>query len=452
MLFSKTRIQVVTALTACALALTACGGASPASTGGASLGVTDAKSSEPAKKDAKPIELSFYFPVAVGGPLTKIFDSLADQFNKENKEGITVKPIYTGSNQDTLMKAQTAVMGGTPPDLMLSSSTDLFTLLDMDAIIPLNDLAAKDGGDAYLKDFYEGFMANAQTGGKTYSIPFQRSTIILYYNKEAFKEAGLDPNKPPQNYQELTEYAKKLTKPGRWGIEISSTDYVGWMFQALALQNGKNLMDQDGKKVFINTPENVEALQFWIDLIKKEKVMPEGATNWATIPSDFTSGKTAMMYHTTGNLGAVKNGAKFEFGTAFLPAGKNFGTPVGGANLYIFKGIAKERQEAAWTYIRWLTQPERLAQFSIDTGYVAPTRSSNETEIMKKYIASFPQAVTARDQLKYASASFSTHNSGEVGKVLNDRLQSAIVGTVPPAEALKNAQEAAEKLLAPFNK
>ncbi|TVY10155.1 ABC transporter substrate-binding protein [Paenibacillus cremeus] len=439
-------MMLAIALTGSMLALSACGGAAPA-TGG-----SGAKSTEAEKKASKPIELQFYFPVAVGGPLTKIFDSLAEQFNKENKDGITVKPIYTGSNQDTLVKAQTAVMGGTPPDLMLSSSTDLFTLMDMDAIIPLNDLIAKDGGDAYIKDFYEGFMANAQTGGKTYSIPFQRSTIILYYNKDAFKEVGLDPNKPPQNYQELTEYAKKLTKPGRWGLEISSTDYIGWMFQALALQNGKNLMDQDGKKVFFNTPENVKALQFWIDLIKKDKVMPEGATNWATIPSDFNSGKTAMMYHTTGNLGAVKSGAKFEFGTAFLPAGKNFGTPVGGANLYIFKGIAKERQEAAWKYIRWLTQPDRLAQFSIDTGYVAPTRSSNETEAMKKYIASFPQAVTARDQLQYAAASFSTHASGEVGKIWNDSLQSAITGDVPPAEALKKAQDASEKVLAPFNK
>ncbi|CAG7598265.1 sn-glycerol-3-phosphate-binding periplasmic protein UgpB [Paenibacillus solanacearum] len=446
MVFSNARSIIVTVLIACLLLFTACGAPAAPSAGGNTPG------GDTAPKSNKPIELSFYFPVAVGGPLTKIFDSLAEQFNKENKDGITVKPIYTGSNQDTLIKAQTAVMGGTPPDLMLVSSTDLFTLLDMDAIIPLNDLIAKDGGDAYIKDFYEGFLANAQTGGKTYSIPFQRSTIILYYNKDAFKEVGLDPNKPPQNYQELTEYAKKLTKPGRWGIEISSTEYIGWMFQALALQNGKNLMDQDGKKVFFNTPENVKALQFWIDLIKKEKVMPEGATNWATIPSDFMSGKTAMMYHTTGNLGAVKNGAKFEFGTAFLPAGKNFGTPVGGANLYIFKGIAKERQEASWKYIRWLTQPERLAQFSIDTGYVAPTRSSNETEIMKKYIASFPQAVTARDQLKYASASFSTHNSGEVGKIWNDNLQSAITGTATAAEALKKAQEAAEKVLAPFNK
>ncbi|TBL70924.1 ABC transporter substrate-binding protein [Paenibacillus thalictri] len=447
------RFILTTVLIICLVALSACSSAAPASApSSAPAGGSAAKSPEPEKKPSKPIELSFFFPVAVGGPLTKIFDSLADQFNKENKDGITVKPIYTGSNQDTLIKAQTGVMGGTPPDLMLVSSTDLFTLLDMDAIIPLDDLIAKDGGDAYIKDFYEGFMANAQTGGKTYSIPFQRSTIILYYNKEAFKEVGLDPEKPPQNYKELVEYSKKLTKPGRWGIEISSTDYIGWMFQALALQNGKNLMDQDGKKVFFNTPENVEALQFWIDLIKKEKVMPEGATNWATIPSDFTSGKTAMMYHTTGNLGAVKSGAKFEFGTAFLPAGKNYGTPVGGANLYIFKGIAKERQEAAWKYIRWLTQPERLAQFSIDTGYVAPSRSSNETDVMKKYIASFPQAVTARDQLKYAAASFSTHNSGEVGKIWNDNLQAAITGTVPPAEALKKAQEAAEKVLAPFNK
>ncbi|RYD05800.1 hypothetical protein N752_07870 [Desulforamulus aquiferis] len=78
-----------------------------------------------------------------------------------------------------------------------------------------------------------------------------------------------------------------------------------------------------------------------------------------------------MMYHTTGNLTNVKNNAKFDFGVAFLPAKKNYASPTGGGNFYVFKGISEDKQEAAWKFIRWMTEPERAAQWSIDTGYVA---------------------------------------------------------------------------------
>ncbi len=410
-----------------------------------------AKPVEPApKKD--PVEITFFFPVAVGGPITKIMDQLGEEFNKAHPD-IRVKPVYTGSYAETMTKAATAFQGKTPPDVAALSSTELHTLMDMDAIIPLDDYIAKDGGDKYKKDFYEAFMLNGQVGGKTYSIPFQRSTIVLYYNKDAFKEAGLDPEKAPKNYAELLDYAKKLTKDGRWGIELPSTAFTHWVFQAFALQNGKNVMNQEGTKVFFDTPENVKALEYWVSLAKTHKVMPEGTIEWGTIPSDFISGKTAMMYHTTGNLTRVKNEAKFNFGTAFLPAGeKGFGTPVGGGNLYIFKGISKEKQDAAWKFIKWMTEPSRMGQFSIDTGYVAPMKSAYETEVLKKYVAGFPQAIVARDQLQYASASISTHNNGQVQKIFEDNLQAAITGKATPAEALKKAQAEAEKVLAPFNK
>lgn len=413
-----------------------------------SSGQTGAASGTPAGGKT---ELTFFYPVAVGGPLTKIVDGMAEEFNKENPE-ITVKPVYTGSYQDTTTKIQAAVQGKTPPDVAVMLSTELYTMLDMDAIIPLDDFIAKDGGNEFASDFYPAFMANSQVDGKTYSIPFQRSTIVLYYNKEAFKEVGLDPEKPPQNWDELVEYAAKLKKDGRWGVEIPTSGFASWMFQSFALQNGKNLMSEDGKKAYFDTPENVEALQLWVDLAKKHKVMPEGVIEWATVPSDFLEGKTAMMYHTTGNLTNVKNNAKFDFGVAFLPAKKQFASPTGGGNFYMFKGTDEAKQEAAWKFIRFMTQPERAAQWSIDTGYVATRKSAYGTDRMKKYVEEFKAATVARDQLEYAHAELSTHNNGRVTKALNDSLQSAITGQSDPAAALKKAQEEADKALAPFNK
>lgn len=401
-------------------------------------------------KDEK-IELTFYYPIAVGGPLTATIESMTQEFTKQNPS-ITVKPIYTGSYADTAVKTQAGVQSKTPPDVAVLQSTELFSLLDMNAIVPLDDFIAKEGGDKYLSDFYPAFMANSQTGGKTYSIPFQRSTIVLYYNKDLFKAAGLDPNKGPQTWEEMKQYAAKLTKDGKWGLEIPVTGYGYWMLQTFALQNGKNLMTEDGKKVMFNTPENVEGLQYWVDLAKKDKVMPEGVTEWGTVPSDFLEGKTAMMYHTTGNLTNVKKNAKFDFGVSFLPMKKNFGSPTGGGNFYIFKDIDPKKQEAAWKFVKFMTESERAAQWSIDTGYVAVKKSAYETDRMKKYTADFPAALVARDQLQYAAAELSTHNNGKLMKILNDNVQAALTGGMSPADALLKAQDEADKTLAPFNK
>ncbi|MDI4648655.1 ABC transporter substrate-binding protein [Cohnella hashimotonis] len=445
-------------LTLCCLTLASCGQAAsdsssaPASSSPAASasGSASAAATGDANADEK-IDLTFYYPISVGGPLTATIEQMTQEFTKQNPN-ITVKPVYTGSYADTAVKTQAGVQSKTPPDVAVLQSTELFSLLDMNAIVPLDDFIAQEGGASYLSDFYPAFLANSQTDGKTYSIPFQRSTIVLYYNKDKFKEAGLDPAKPPKTWQEMKDYAKKLTHDGTWGLEIPVTGFGYWMLQTFALQNGNNLMTQDGKKVMLDTPENVEGLQYWTDLSKTDKVMPEGATDWGTVPSDFLEGKTAMMYHTTGNLTNVKKNAKFDFGVSFLPANKTYGSPTGGGNFYIFKDIDPKKQEAAWKFVKFMTESERAAQWSIDTGYVAVKKSAYETERMKQYTAEFPAALVARDQLEYASAELSTHNNGKVMKTVNDQVQAALTGTLKPADALKKAQEEADRALAAFNK
>ncbi len=133
----------------------------------------------PVAQAQAPVEVSFSYPVAVGGPITKIIDGLAADFEKENP-GIKLKPIYTGTYQDSLTKTLTAVKGGDPPVTAILLSTDMFTLIDEDAIVPFDDLIKTPDDQAWLKSFYPAFMENSQTGGKTWGIPFQRSTIVLY--------------------------------------------------------------------------------------------------------------------------------------------------------------------------------------------------------------------------------------------------------------------------------
>ncbi|HET6803332.1 MAG TPA: extracellular solute-binding protein, partial [Casimicrobiaceae bacterium] len=202
-----------------------------------------------------PVEVPFFFPVAVGGPITKIIDGYAADFEKDNP-GVKLRPIYSGTYQDTIAKALTAVKSGEPPVTSVLLSTDMYTLIDEEAIVPFDDLIKTDEDRAWLKSFYPAFMENSQTGGKTWGIPFQRSTIVLYYNKEAFKEAGLDPNKPPATWKEMTDYAQKLTKRDasgkvtQWGVQIPSSGFPYWLFQALAIENGVNLMNAAGTEVY----------------------------------------------------------------------------------------------------------------------------------------------------------------------------------------------------------
>jgi sn-glycerol 3-phosphate transport system substrate-binding protein len=404
---------------------------------------------------ANAVELTFYYPIAVGGPLTKVIDNLVAGFEKENP-GIKINAVYAGNYDDARIKALAALKAGQPAQMSVLFSIDIYELLEQDAIVPFDDIATAPADKAWLKAFYPALMANGTHKGKVYGIPFQRSTIVMYWNKDAFKEAGLDPEKAPASWNEMTQMAAKLVKKDasgnvqRWGVMVPSTGYAYWMFQALARENGQDLMNKDGNITNYAHPDVIAALQYWRDLGATHKVMPEGTVEWGTLRQAFTEGKTAIMWHTTGNLTAVKDSAKFPFGVAMLPASKQRGSPTGGGNWYIFKKTTPEERKAALAFIQWITAPERTAEWSIATGYVATRPDAYETPKLKEYVQGFPAAAVARDQFKFATAELSTFQSGRVRKLLDDAIQAALTGAKPPAEALKAAQQEAERLLKPY--
>lgn len=402
-----------------------------------------------ATRPAAAVDLQLYYPVAVGGPVTKIVDDMVARFHKENPD-IKVTAVYAGNYTDTMTKAMTAMKGGQPPQLSVLLSTDVFTLIDEKAIVPIDDVVTDK---AWLKNYYPAFMANGQIGGKTWSIPFQRSTIVLYWNKDAFKEAGLDPEKAPASWDQMVEMGKKLVKKDasgnttRWGVEIPTTGYAYWMLQALVIENGQRMMNEAGNEVYLTAPKTVAALDYWVDLSRKHGVMPTGTIDWATLRTDFLEGKTAMMWHTTGNLTAVKDGAKFNFGVAMLPAKERRGSPTGGGSFYIFKNASPEQQKAAVKFIQWMTAPERAAEWSIKTGYVAVSPAAYKTPAMEAYAKGFPAAIVARDQLDHAVPELSVHENGRIYKFVNDAVQAAVTGSQKSAEALAAAQQQADRVL-----
>ncbi|MDH3411671.1 MAG: ABC transporter substrate-binding protein [Gammaproteobacteria bacterium] len=397
-------------------------------------------------------ELTMYYPVAVGGPLTKVVDSLVADFHKEHPD-IKVNAIYAGNYNDARIKALAALKSGAPAQLSVMFSIDIYELMEQDAIVAFDDIVTTEEEKAWLKSFYPTLMENGVTQGKVWGIPFQRSTIVMYYNKDAFRDAGLDPEKPPQNWSELASMGKQLVKKDaggnveRWGVMIPSTGYPYWMFGALTMQNGQVLMNDSGNQTYFDSPAVVEALGFWRDLGTKYEVMPSGTIEWGTLRQNFLEGKTAIMWHSTGNLTAVKSNAKFDFGVDMLPASKRRGTPTGGGNFYIFKQTTPEERKAALTFIRWMTDAERAAEWSIATGYIGTRPAAYQTPKLVNYVTQFPPAAVARDQLAYATAELSTYQTGRVRKLLDDAIQSVLTGAKSPEEALGDAQQQADRLL-----
>ena len=227
----------------------------------------------------EPLQLTMYFPVNVGGDAAKLIDQMTADFNAENPD-VQVQAVYTGNYDDTVTAIQTAIQGGNAPDLFVSLATQRFTMADTKMAMPLDDLIAADPeGQAFVDDFIDGFMLDSYVDGSIYSIPFQRSTMVMFYNKDAFEEVGLDPEAPPTTWDEMVEYAQKLTNENRYGVGIAlNSGSAQWAFTGFSLQNctnGVGLMSADGSRPPLHSfsaaaaisPAVVQCADFFLSLM-----------------------------------------------------------------------------------------------------------------------------------------------------------------------------------------
>ncbi len=401
--------------------------------------------------------ITFYYPIAVGGPLTTIVDSYCKDFTAQS--GITVTPVYAGSYVEALAKAVTAIKAGEGPHIAVELATELHSLVDMDILVSLEELGLDAEGQAWVDGFYPAFLANSRKLGKTWSVPFQRSTAIDYYNKDAFEAAGLDPEKFPTTWDGLITAGEKLLKADatgrttRWGFKLASdAGNAQWTFGALAFQAGHVLMNQAGTEVYFNDPKAIEALTFWRSLAFDHKITPQGITNWGTLPTDFLEGNAAIIQSTTGNLTNLRDKASFKFGAAGLPGKQGVRTVVGGGNLYFFKHANDAQRAAALKFARFLTTPERAADWCMKTGYIATRPDAWDTPALKAYVEKFPLANVARTYLPVATGELSTFENQRVQTALLNNIQACLSGAKTPAQAMADAQAEADRVLKPFKK
>lgn len=400
-------------------------------------------------------ELTFYYPIAIGGPVPRIIDGYCEAFQRQS--GITVKPVYSGFYGETLTKAVTAIRGGTGPHFSVLLAAELHSLRDMDILAAIEDIDSSAETKAWLSGFFPAFMANSLAEGKTWSVPFQRSTSIYFYNKAMFREAGLNPDAPPRTWAELVDAGKRLTRRegagGRWGVQLATNHGTAqWTFGALCNQVNHKLMNEAGTEVYFNHPRAIEAASFWRDMAFTHQITPQGVTEWATLAPNFLQGTAAMIWSTTGNLTNIRTNAGFEFGVAGLPGKEAPRTVVGGGNLYIFKHANPAEREAVLRFARFLTSPELAADWCIRTGYLAVRPDAWETDALKRYTAEFPPALVAKEQLPVATGELSTYENQRVYKALNDNLQAVLTGSKSAQQAMADAQAEADRVLRPFRR
>lgn len=406
--------------TVAGIALTACGGED-------SGGVT---------------EIDFYYPIAVGGPLESVMDGYIEDFNSEHDD-IEVTPVYSGDYEQTLASVQSAAQAGSTPAVTVLLSTDVRSLDDAGIITPIGEIV---DDQEWFDSFDEGFMANSTLDdGTVASIPFQRSTIVMYWNQDLFEEAGLDPEQAPETWEEMAEAAQEVqdSTTASWGVQVPTSS---WLFEAMAIQNEVLLDDETGTEVHFDDPGTVQALENWTEL-QEEGIHPSGNVDWGTAPTDFANGDTAVLWHTTGSLTQIEDSADFDFGVAPLPAQTQPGAPTGGGNLYIMEGISDEEQEAALELTRYLSSPEIQADWTVRSGYVAPQQEAWDQEPLASYLEDFPQAAALPEAAEQAYREYAPYRRSEIVSALDSALEAALDGSGEPADVLDDAQQNADDLL-----
>lgn len=317
------------------------------------------------------------------------------------------------------------------------------------ACVPITDLTDGPAG-IDRSQIYDAFWAYNSAGGKIWSMPFNNSLPLLYYNKDLFAKVGLDPEKPPQTWNELIQYAQRLTRDtdgngivDQWGF--NTHDDTHWYFSTMALENGARIINDEQTEVLYNSPQAVEMLKLWGDMVNEYEIMPPGQHKEAQ--SDFLAGKLGMLMRSSANLSGLLKDAPFRLGVAMVPevAGKRRVAPIGGASLVIFQKKDPTTIQAAWEFVKFMTSKESCLYLSTHTGYLPIYKDALEWPEMKAYLADNPLYRVACEQLAYAYAIPVFASLGTSDGALRQAIEAVEMGVKSPQQALDDAKAAVDR-------
>lgn len=375
------------------------------------------------------------------------FEDLVRRFDEEH-ELINATTVYQGGYTDTLRAAEAALAGGAPPAISMFEQTRGAGFVDAGAILPLDDLIANDP-DVDAGDFFPRLMSTVTIDGQIWGIPYNTSTPLIYYNRDMFREAGLDPDTDfPTTWDELLEVGREFVAREngelvQWAFGLPTAP--GWMFDAFLGQAGGSFLNDDGSEFVFNSSHAVEMMEFWLTLRDEGVGLPGAGTD------DFFAGNQAMVYQSTAVLENMFENATFDLGVAPMWGHHQRAVPIGGANFYIFDQGDDQIHLAAWEFLKWVTAPERATEFAIATGYHAPRIDTLDTPAMRQRFEDRPEARITYDQLETsANARTLVPFWGEIHALMTVATQQVLLEDRDPQAALDEAVDEANRLLAAY--
>ena len=315
---------------------------------------------------AAPVKVTFWH--ALGGEHGTIVDSLVREFNASQDE-VEVDSQYQGNYGTLMQKLMAAVAAGNPPTLTGSYNNWTSVFIEAGAIVPMSRFVGDPAvglSPAEVADFIPAFVEANTWEGTLYTLPFNKSVQVLYYNKELLDRAGVA---VPRTMDELARAAREVkAKTGLPGLAMRpDIDTFAAFFRAF----GGEWLDSGGAPAFQHEA-GVRAIRFMQELVA------DGAAytfdGW--LDEEFNKGNMAMFIHSNSTIPWVQQGASFSWGTASVPAGDVAAATVAGQDLAIFADATAEEQLGAWKFVKWLLSPEVNARFSVGTGYLPVRRSA----------------------------------------------------------------------------
>lgn len=265
-------------------------------------------------------------------------------------------------------------------------------------------------------------------------MPLNRSTPVLYLNKQRFEDAGLDVTKPPQTWEEFREVARKLTTDPQRSYGFTIGTQFSWVFESLVFGAGGRLVDENGQTDIVKY--GTEPLQLWSDMIHQDKTARLNAAG------DFMNGRAAMTIESTALICVFEQSVKdFEFATAMLPhsEGQKPGFSTGGGAAVIPAGLSPKQRQAAWRFLSWATSTEETAEWSAMSGYVPARKSAIELLTKTGLYKQHPHYRTAVDQMLVARESPTNPAWAQSGAPIIHALNKVLEKNVPAIEALSEA-------------
>lgn len=462
----KKIISVILAGTMMMGTLAGCGGNKTTETENKTEGKTEetqqtAGTEEFSMEDASEVdgtEISFWH--SMGGVNGQAIDTLVKKFNDENEYGITVKAQYQGEYDDSLNKLKSAQIGNMGADLVQVYEIGSRFMIESGWITPMQQMIDADSYD--LSQIEPNLAAYYTIDNQLYSMPFNSSTPIMYYNKEMFEKAGI--TEIPDSLEGIEAVGEKLLNEGGAGQVISLGIY-GWFFEQFIgkqgleyANNGNGRTEAATAVVFDSNGAAANILTAWKSLYDKGYAPNVGKGGDAGL-ADFSAGKSAITLGSTASLKQILQdvNGKFEVGTAYFPKVKSTdegGVSIGGASLWALNNNDAKKTRATWEFVKFLISPESQAYWNAQTGYFPVTTAAQEEPVFKENVEKYPQFQTAIDQLhdsspEYVGALLSVFP--EARATVESEIENLLNGNTDVKTTVKNMADAINKSIEEYN-